>query len=66
MQVSASAVRKGDQFIPVLEVDGEKRYFESRVRHDHVTAIAYAELRLADLHRTILRFFQASGFVTQS
>lgn len=70
MVIFAEAVQNGDAYTPVLNVDGAKFYFTSPRGDDDVVftkaeAVKYAFLRLEDLHKTVLEFCQASGFVTQ-
>jgi hypothetical protein len=68
--ISHTTERDGDEFIPVITVNGENRYFTSpkgEPNHNPFTedaeAFAYAKRTVDVLHNTVMHFLQAEGFI---
>jgi hypothetical protein len=71
MTIWSTTERRGAEFIPVVEVDGARRYFASPqglTEHGAFTveaqARAHAENMVDVLRKTVLYTLQEAGFIT--
>jgi hypothetical protein len=71
MTIWSSTERRGAEFIPVVEVDGARRYFAApQGEPDHIAftveaeARAHAENMVDVLRKTVLYTLEEAGFIT--